>query len=102
MEPTLRHFSLPPRARLRLWRHNHLMCAADDVYRGGNFGDGGGDGVGARRSCVNQRADHSRLLQPKRLDDDTTGVVKFGRCLPRTPGQFCTLINGIMLQDVLA
>jgi hypothetical protein len=29
----------------------------------------------------------------KRLDDGTTGVVKFGRCLPRIPGQFCTLIN---------
>jgi len=29
----------------------------------------------------------------KRLDDGTIGVVKFGRCLPRIPGQFCTLIN---------
>ncbi|MDZ7655221.1 MAG: DUF3050 domain-containing protein, partial [Sulfurimicrobium sp.] len=33
---------------------------------------------------------------PKRPDDGTTGVVKFGRCLPRIPGQFCTLINSFV------
>ncbi|MDZ7654567.1 MAG: helix-turn-helix transcriptional regulator, partial [Sulfurimicrobium sp.] len=49
-------------------------------------------------------ADHSRLLQHKRLDDGTIGVVKFGRCLPRIPGQFCTLINTreISSQDFMA